>query len=37
MKCVKIKGVKKFEIGDIPEPKSQDGSVVIDVKKCGIC
>lgn len=37
MKCVKIKGVKKFEIGDIPEPVSQNGSVLIDVKKCGIC
>lgn len=37
MKCVMLKGKKEFEIGDIPEPVSKDGSVVIDVKKAGIC
>lgn len=37
MKCVAIKGIKEFEIKEIAEPMSQNGSVVIDVKKCGIC
>ncbi len=37
MKCVAIKDVRKFEIKEIDEPKSQNGEVVIDVKKTGIC
>ena len=37
MKCVQLKGKKEFQIGDIPEPISQNGSVIIDVKKAGIC
>lgn len=37
MKSVKLKGPKEFEIGEIDEPVSKDGSVVIDVKKTGIC
>lgn len=37
MKSVAIKGVKEFEIKEIPEPVSKNGSVVIDVKKTGIC
>ena len=37
MKCVMLKEKKEFEIGEIPEPVSKDGSVVIDVKKAGIC
>ena len=31
-----LKGKREFEVGDIPEPKSVEGSVVIDVKKAGI-
>lgn len=37
MKCVSLKGLKKFEVSKINEPKSENGSVVIDVKKAGIC
>ena len=37
MKCVSIKGPKEFEVTEIDEPVSKDGSVVVDVKKCGIC
>ncbi len=37
MKCVVLKDKKKFEIGDIEEPVSKNGSVIIDVKKAGIC
>lgn len=37
MKCVKLEGVKNLVVGDIDEPISQNGSVVIDVKKAGIC
>lgn len=37
MKCVAIKGVKEFEIKEIEEPKSENGKVVIDVRKAGIC
>lgn len=37
MRCVSLKDVKQFEIKDIDEPKSTNGSVVIDVKRCGIC
>ncbi len=37
MKCVKIKGVREFEVSEINEPVSENGSVVIDVKKSGIC
>ena len=37
MKCVALKGVKKFEVTNIDAPRTKEGSVVIDVKKCGIC
>ena len=37
MKCVAIKDVKKFEIKDILEPVADGESVLIDVKKTGIC
>lgn len=37
MKCVAIKGVKEFEIKEIEEPVSNNGEVLIDVKKTGIC
>ena len=37
MRCVKLKDVKEFEISEIDEPVSVDGSVLIDVKKSGIC
>lgn len=37
MRCVKIKDVKKFEIGEIDAPVSDGTNVIIDVKKCGIC
>ncbi|MBQ9011255.1 MAG: alcohol dehydrogenase catalytic domain-containing protein [Bacilli bacterium] len=36
MKAVAIKGSKKLEIKEIDEPK-QNGDVIIDVKKAGIC
>ena len=37
MKCVAIKGVKEFEIKELPQPKIDHENVVIEVKKCGIC
>ncbi len=37
MKCVAIKGERKFEIKEIAEPQKEDGKVLIDVKKTGIC
>lgn len=37
MKCVAIKGVKELSPAIIDEPVSVNGSVVIDVKKAGIC
>lgn len=37
MKCVSIKGKKKFEIKEVAEPIAKNGEVIIDVKKCGIC
>ncbi len=37
MKCVQIKGPKQVGLGEIEEPTSKNGSVVIDVLKCGIC
>ena len=37
MKCVAIKGVREFEIKEIEEPVSKNGSVIVDVKKTGIC
>ncbi len=37
MKSVAIKSAKKFEIKNIKEPKSTNGSVVIDVVRAGIC
>ena len=37
MKCVAISDAKKVIPKTIEEPKSTDGSVLIDVKKCGIC
>lgn len=37
MRCVKLNGIKKFEIGEIDVPVSDGNNVIIDVKKCGIC
>lgn len=37
MRCVTLKGKRKFEIKEIDEPKSDHDSVLIDVIKCGIC
>ena len=37
MKCVAIKGVKEFEIKDIPRPTIDHDNVVIEIKKTGIC
>ncbi|MBE6155875.1 MAG: hypothetical protein E7164_03870 [Firmicutes bacterium] len=37
MKCAMIKGIKKIETDEINEPTSLNGSVVIEVKKAGIC
>ncbi len=37
MKCVAINGKKRVVPTTIDAPRSKDGSVVIDVKKCGIC
>mgnify|MGYP002623541397 CR=1 FL=1 len=37
MKCAMLNDKRKIEVESINEPKSKDGSVVIEVKKCGIC
>ena len=37
MKCVSISGEKSFVLKDIDVPVSKDGSVVLEVKSCGIC
>lgn len=37
MKCVKLKGVKKLELGNLEMPVSKDGSVVFKVESAGIC
>lgn len=37
MKSVAIKNVKEFEIKEISKPEKEDGKVLIDVKKTGIC
>lgn len=37
MKAALISGVKKFEIKDIEEPKSDGYNVIVDIKKSGIC
>ncbi len=37
MRACAIKGVKEFEIKEIDEPVSKNGSVIIDVLKTGIC
>lgn len=37
MKCVSLKGKKTLAMDEISAPKSVNGSVVIDVKKAGIC
>ena len=37
MKCVAIKGVKEFEVKEVPAPEKEVGKVLIDVKKTGIC
>lgn len=37
MKCVSISGERKFVLKDKEVPVSKDGSVVIEVKSCGIC
>ena len=37
MKCVSISGEKKLVLKEIDKPTSRNGSVVIEVKSCGIC
>ncbi len=37
MKCVAINNKRKVVPTEIEAPKSKNGSVLIDVKKCGIC
>ena len=37
MKCVAIKGVREFEIKDVPEMQKEEGKVLIKVHKTGIC
>ena len=37
MKCVKVVGPKKLMLGEIEEPVSKNGSVVLKVNACGIC
>ena len=37
MKCVSISGEKKLVLKEMDRPVSRDGSVVIEVKSCGIC
>lgn len=37
MRSVAIKGVKEFEVKDIPEPIADGKNVIINVKKAGIC
>ena len=37
MKCVAIEGAKQLVVKEIAEPVSENGSVVVDVKKAGIC
>lgn len=37
MKCVSISGEKKLVLKEIEKPVSKDGSVVVEVKSCGIC
>ena len=37
MKCVAINDKRKLVPSSIDAPRSKDGSVLIDVKKCGIC
>ncbi len=37
MKSVAIKGVKEFEVIETSEPKKEEGKVLIDVVKTGIC
>ena len=37
MKCVSISGERKLVLKEINKPVSKDGSVVIEVRSCGIC
>lgn len=37
MKCVKLKGPRKLEVGELEDSISKNGNVVIEVKKTGIC
>ena len=37
MKCVALKGLKEFEVKEIPQPTVDHQNVVLEVKKCGIC
>ncbi len=37
MKCAMLKDKRRIEVTNIPDTKSKNGDVVIDVKKCGIC
>ena len=37
MKCVKLTGVRKLELGEMEQPVSKNGSVVFKVESAGIC
>lgn len=37
MKCVKVVGERKVEVGEIEVPVSNGGEVIIKVSSCGIC
>lgn len=37
MKCAKIIGPKKIDVGEIEEPTSKEGRVVIKIERAGIC
>lgn len=37
MKCVAIKGIKEFEIKEMEEPISENGEVIVQIQKAGIC
>ena len=37
MKCVKLEGKRNFQVGEIDEPISNNGEVIVEVKKAGIC
>ena len=37
MRAGVIRGKGQFELADMPEPEAEEGQVVVDVKRCGIC